>query len=373
MASKYDRGRALGEGTYALVYEAFRKTDRLPVAIKRMKGEQAVSPGVDFTGLREVKYLRMLSESVNVVNLVDVFLTNDVLCLVLEFCPYNLEDIIRDKSILLRTQHQKCYLKMLLRGVDSCHAHYVLHRDLKPANILFSLSGELKIADFGLARTHSSPIKMTSEIATRWYRPPELLFGACFYSSGIDMWGVGCIFAEIILRTPFFPGETDLEQLAKIFNILGTPTSDNWPYVQLLPNFVEFEPRLPMDLIPLFDSTWKADKQRHGQLQYPPALDLMLKMLTLNPLKRITAKDVRATCHSATILYHRRIMTSIVDAYFVASFHLLTMRAFLCTTTQIVIFINLTVYFACLILYYFILTIFIGFIASILLHRTARM
>jgi cyclin-dependent kinase 7 len=139
-----------------------------------------------------------------------------------------------------------------------------------------------------LARTHSSPIKMTSEIATRWYRPPELLFGACFYSSGIDMWGVGCIFAEIILRTPLFPGETDVEQLAKIFNILGTPTADNWPNVHLLPNFVEFEPRLPMDLIPLFDSTWKAK----GQLQYPPALDLMLKMLSLNPLKRFTAKEV---------------------------------------------------------------------------------
>ena len=292
MASRYDRGRALGEGTYALVYEAFRKTDRLPVAIKRMKGEQAVSAGVDFTGLREVKYLRLLSQAKNVVNLVDVFLTNDVLCLVLEFCPYNLEDVIRDKNILLRTQHQKCYLKMLLCGVNSCHSHYVLHRDLKPANILFSQSGDLKIADFGLARTHSSPIKMTSEIATRWYRPPELLFGACYYSSGIDIWGVGCIFAEIILRTPFFPGETDLEQLAKIFNILGTPTEDNWPNVHLLPNFAEFEARLPMDLIPLFDNNWKEDKQRNGQLRYPPALDLMLKMLALNPLKRITASEV---------------------------------------------------------------------------------
>lgn len=290
MASKYDRGRALGEGTYALVYEAFRKSDRLQVAMKRMKGDLAVSAGVDFTGLREVKYLRLLSASKNVVQMVDVFLTNDVLCLVLEFCPFNLEDIIRDKNILLRTQHQKCYLKMLLQGVDSCHSKYVLHRDLKPANILFSQSGDLKIADFGLARTHSSPIKMTSEIATLWYRPPELLFGACFYSSGIDMWGVGCIFAEIILRTPLFPGETDIEQLAKIFNVLGTPTATNWPNVHLLPNFIEFEPRLPLDLVPLFDSTWRNDKS--GKAPYPPALDLMFKMLSLNPMKRITAKEV---------------------------------------------------------------------------------
>lgn len=295
MASKYERGRALGEGTYALVYEAFRKTDRLPVAIKRMKGEQAVSAGVDFTGLREVKYLRLLCKSNNVVELVDVFLTDDVLCLVLEFCPFNLEDIIRDKNILLRTQHQKCYMKMLLQGVDFCHTNFVLHRDLKPANILFSRSGDLKIADFGLARMHASPIKMTSEVASRWYRPPELLFGACFYSSGIDMWGVGCIFAEIILRTPLFPGETDVEQLAKIFNILGTPTVANWPNVNLLPNFMDFEHRFPMDLTHLFDSSWKAEKQgksQPGQLQYPPALDLILKLLSLNPLKRLTAKEV---------------------------------------------------------------------------------
>lgn len=291
MASKYDRGRALGEGTYAIVYEAFRKSDRLPVAIKRMKGGQPGSVGVDFTGLREVKYLQSL-RSKHVVELIDVFLTNDVLCLVLEFCPHNLEDIIRDKNILLRTQHQKCYLRMLLQGIDSCHSHFVLHRDLKPANILFSQSGELKIADFGLARTHSSPIKMTDEIATRWYRPPELLFGASFYSSGVDIWGVGCIFAEIILRSPLFPGDTDLEQLGKIFNIIGTPTAENWPNVHLLPNFVEFEPRAPMDLIPLFDSTWKQDKSGKGGLLYPPALDLILKMLTLNPIKRITAKEV---------------------------------------------------------------------------------
>jgi cyclin-dependent kinase 7 len=178
MALKYERGRTLGQGTYAVVYEAFRKTDSLPVAIKRMKGGQPASVGVDFTGLREIKYLQLLKGSKNIVELVDVFLTNDVLCLVLEFCPFNLEDIIRDKNILLRTQHQKCYLKMLLQGVDCCHSQYILHRDLKPANILFSADGDLKIADFGLARTHSSPMKMTDEIATLWYRPPELLFGA---------------------------------------------------------------------------------------------------------------------------------------------------------------------------------------------------
>eukprot|EP00596_Hydrurales_sp_CCMP1899_P009119 CAMPEP_0119053046 /NCGR_PEP_ID=MMETSP1177-20130426/74156_1 /TAXON_ID=2985 /ORGANISM="Ochromonas sp, Strain CCMP1899" /LENGTH=170 /DNA_ID=CAMNT_0007032847 /DNA_START=567 /DNA_END=1079 /DNA_ORIENTATION=- len=137
---------------------------------------------------------------------------------------------------------------------------------------------------------------MTDEIATLWYRPPELLFGAGFYSSAVDMWGVGCIFAEIVLRTPLFPGETDIEQLGKIFNVLGTPTAENWPNSHLLPNFVEFEARAPLDLIPLFDSTWKSKGQGH----YPPALDLMLKMLILNPLKRITAKDALAHPYFST-------------------------------------------------------------------------
>lgn len=147
-------------------------------------------------------------------------------------------------------------------------------------------------------------MKMTDEIATLWYRPPELLFGANYYSSGIDMWGVGCIFAEIILRTPLFPGESDIDQLGKIFNIIGTPSEGNWPNVSLLTNYIEFESRTPMDLIPLFDSTWKGEKDKiksennKGKKQgnmlhdYPPALDLVLKMLILNPLKRITAKEV---------------------------------------------------------------------------------
>ena len=261
------------------MYDGFRKSDGRPVAIKRMKGQSvsSVTIGVDFTGLREVKYLRMLrGSSTHIVELLGTFLSGDVLCLVLEFCPYDLEAVIYDKSIFLRTVHQKCYLQMLLRGVAECHDRFILHRDLKPANLLLSSGGTLKLADFGLARFCSSPMKMTDEVATRWYRPPELLFGAHHYSSAVDVWSVGCIFAEIILRTPLFPGDSDLAQLGKIFNVLGTPTRESWPTAHLLPNYVEFEPRGPMDLSVLF--------------QQAPALDLLLSMLTLNPMKRISAR-----------------------------------------------------------------------------------
>lgn len=280
MAANYERGKTLGEGTFAVVYDGFRKIDGRPVAIKRMKGQSSASVtiGVDFTGLREVKYLRLLrGSSPHIVELLDTFLSGDVLCLVLEFCPYDLEAVIYDKSILLQTVHCKCYLQMLLRGIAEMHDRYILHRDLKPANLLIASDGTLKLADFGFARYCSSPMKMTDEVATRWYRPPELLFGARHYSSAVDVWSCGCIFAEVILRTPLFPGESDLAQLAKIFNVLGTPTKDGWPTVHLLPNYVEFEPRGRMDLSLLF--------------QHAPALDLLLRMLELNPLKRITARD----------------------------------------------------------------------------------
>ena len=138
---------------------------------------------------------------------------------------------------------------------------------------------------------------MTSEVVTRWYRPPELLFGAQSYSSGVDIWAVGCIFAEIILRTPLFPGlkifyfmlcnffsgESDMEQLGKIFNVLGTPNSTNWPDVDLLVNYVQFESRDALNLSSLFGD--KAESPSSN-------LNLLLRMLTLNPKDRVTAEEV---------------------------------------------------------------------------------
>ncbi|KAJ1387611.1 kinase-like domain-containing protein, partial [Ochromonadaceae sp. CCMP2298] len=120
-----------------------------------------------------------------------------------------------------------------------------------------------------------------AEVVTRWYRAPELLLGARFYSSAVDVWAAGCIFAEIVFRVPLFPGDSDLQQLAKIFNLLGTPNSGNWPTASLLPQYMEFEPRLALSLLPLF--------RRGGVGGVPAEQDLLLKMLALDPAKRITA------------------------------------------------------------------------------------
>ena len=110
-------------------------------------------------------------------------------------------------------------MKMLLEGISFCHQHFVIHRDLKPANLLISNDGQLKLGDFGLARKFSSPTSLTNDVNTRWYKPPELLLGARYYAAGVDNWAIGCIFAELLLRKPLFPGTTDVEQLQLIFNV----------------------------------------------------------------------------------------------------------------------------------------------------------
>ena len=139
-------------------------------------------------------------------------------------------------------------------------------------------------------------IMLSSFSSSSWYRPPELLFGAKFYSSTVDIWSVGCIFAELILRVPLFPGNSDIEQLGKIFNVLGTPRLEDWPGMNLLPKYAEFEPREPMELSKLFskprDSTIAAASRNSNSAAIPSDLDLILKMLALNPSKRISAAKV---------------------------------------------------------------------------------
>lgn len=124
----------------------------------------------------------------------------------------------------------KSFLYQLLKGVAYCHSKLVLHRDLKPQNLLISRQGQLKIADFGLARPFGAPVRSYSpEVVTLWYRSPDVLLGSKFYSTGIDMWSIGCIFAEMITGRPLASGNSQFEQLLSIQKVLGSANSSEWP------------------------------------------------------------------------------------------------------------------------------------------------
>lgn len=332
MSENYRKGKFLGQGTWGEVYEAFclnrnasnEASSEDKVAIKRIKPipndrqHAHLPPGLNFTALREIKHMKRLKGSPYILELIDVFISQEqrVLNLVLEFCEYDLEKIIQDKSILLETQHIKKYAKMILEGVHWCHAHFILHRDLKPANLLVGGDGNLKLADFGFARSFGSNEQLTSEVCTRWYRSPELLFGARAYGAAIDIWAFGCIFAELILRTALFKGEdNDISQLSKIFNVLGTPLTNAddllpadiimqdsnknnlekavirsispnnrnrvWLDAHILPNYVVFEDCNPLDMSTLFHGSSGASN-----------LALLERTLVLNPNRRISSEEV---------------------------------------------------------------------------------
>jgi len=169
---------------------------------------------------------------------------------------------------------------MSIRGLEFCHRNFIIHRDLKPNNLLISSDGQLKLADFGLAREISEPgYKMTCQVITRWYRPPELLFGCRYYSGSVDMWSIGCIFAELMLRTPYLPGSSDMDQLRTTFRALGTPTEDDWPGHTKLPDYVPVGQFPKQSLRDLFTAA-SAD-----------ALNLMGGCLLYEPRKRLTARE----------------------------------------------------------------------------------
>lgn len=217
----------LGEGTYATVFKGKSKlTDNL-VALKEIRLEH--EEGAPCTAIREVSLLKDLKHA-NIVTLHDIVHTPKSLTLVFEYLEKDLKQYMDDCGGIMSMNNVRLFLFQLLRGLHYCHNRKVLHRDLKPQNLLINDKGELKLADFGLARAKSVPTKTYSnEVVTLWYRPPDVLLGSTEYSTQIDMWGVGCIFFEMATGRPFFPGSTVEDQLHLIFKTLGTPTEESWP------------------------------------------------------------------------------------------------------------------------------------------------
>ncbi|GAX76672.1 hypothetical protein CEUSTIGMA_g4118.t1 [Chlamydomonas eustigma] len=280
----YVKGAVLGTGTFGEVYKATHKQTGEVVAVKKIRVVDA-KEGINVTALREIKILRELKGCPNIVNLLDAWTLKKNILLVFDFMVGDLEAIIKDKAIVLSASDIKSYMQMIMKGLADCHRCWVIHRDMKPNNCLISPTGELKLGDFGLSRLLGSPERgrpYTNQVFARWYRSPELLYGSTMYGFAPDVWAAGCIFAELLLRRPWFPGESDIDQLGKVFQALGTPSEESWPGVTSLPNYLEFQKVLAPPLKNLFP---KASED---------ALDLLSKMVALDPKKRLMAHQVLA-------------------------------------------------------------------------------
>lgn len=200
---KYEKIEVIGEGTYGIVYKA-RDTDTGEIyALKKIRLESE-DEGIPSTAIREIALLKELQHP-NIVRLVNVLHTDRKLTLVFEYLDQDLKKLLDNCGAPLDQAQIKKYLYQLLNGIEKCHRHKVLHRDLKPQNLLINREGLLKLADFGLARAFGIPVKnFTHEVVTLWYRAPDILLGSKNYTTSVDIWSVGCIFAEIVNRTPLF-------------------------------------------------------------------------------------------------------------------------------------------------------------------------
>ncbi|KAJ3315434.1 serine/threonine protein kinase, CMGC, CDC2/CDK sub [Boothiomyces sp. JEL0838] len=240
--------KKIGEGTFGEVSLGVHKTTQKRVALKRVIIHNE-REGMPITALREIRILKRLNHP-NIIKLEEMAVkpgnreTNvrGATFMVFPYMEHDLDGILQNPLIRLTPAQVKSYMQQLLRGVEHLHKNLILHRDMKCANILVNNFGVLKIADFGLARPFSKEHgQYTNMVITRWFRPPELLMGATEYDAAVDMWGVGCVFGEILKRRAILPGKSDLDQLDMIWNLLGTPNEQNWPgksYLKL-PIFTE--------------------------------------------------------------------------------------------------------------------------------------
>lgn len=228
----------IGEGAHGIVFKAKHVESGDLVALKKVPLKK-LEEGIPNTALREIKALQQIDEHENIVRLREVMPQGMSFVLVFEYMVSDLSEVIKNYEQPLIEPQVKSYMVMLLRGVAYCHQNNIMHRDLKPANLLISSTGVLKIADFGLARVFQNHVDRpySHQVATRWYRSPELLYGARKYDEGVDLWAVGCIFGEMLNFSPLFPGETDIEQICCVLRVLGTPSDEDWPGKSELPDY----------------------------------------------------------------------------------------------------------------------------------------
>ncbi|KAH6789655.1 hypothetical protein C2S51_004661 [Perilla frutescens var. frutescens] len=275
------QGRYLiGKGAYGKVYRCYVTQFNSLVAVKRIQYESK-SDGLPSVILREVSVLKELDHP-KVVRLLDVIEEPEGVELVFEYLNCDLSKlIIKDAS--LKSHQIKDFLFQILQGVSYCHSQKILHRDLKPENLLLDLqTNTIKIADFGHTRTFdTAPPEYSIDVTTVHYKAPELLLSTRQTTTAVDIWSVGCIFAEMVKGKRLFPGSVDFIVLRKIIRIFDVPSEEEWEGVTAACLELLSDKTLPPHKYDLADLVSGLE----------PGLDLLSRMLCFLPSKRITACD----------------------------------------------------------------------------------
>ncbi|XP_043914283.1 cyclin-dependent kinase 9 isoform X1 [Protopterus annectens] len=329
--SKYERMAKIGQGTFGEVFKAKHRQTGKKVALKKVLMENE-KEGFPITALREIKILQLLKHE-NVVNLIEICRTKDSrlekrpstlpeqreketkalqrdtrttntepwlsvssqynrykgsIFLVFDFCEHDLAGLLSNANVKFTLAEIKKVMQMLLNGLYYIHRNKILHRDMKAANVLITRDGVLKLADFGLARAFSlakncQPNHYTNRVVTLWYRPPELLLGERDYGPPIDLWGAGCIMAEMWTRSPIMQGNTEQHQLTLISQLCGSITPEVWPNVDKYELYQKLE--LPKG------QKRKVKDRLKAYVKDPYALDLIDKLLVLDPSQRTDSDD----------------------------------------------------------------------------------
>ncbi|KAG8571763.1 hypothetical protein GDO81_011773 [Engystomops pustulosus] len=274
--NRYTTFKQLGDGTYGSVLMGKSNESGELVAIKKMK--RKFYSWDECMNLREVKSLKKLNHA-NVIKLKEVIRENDQLYFVFEYMKENLYQLMKDRNKLFPESVIRNIMYQILQGLAFIHKHGFFHRDMKPENLLCMGPDLVKIADFGLVRELRSQPPYTDYVSTRWYRAPEVLLRSLVYSSPIDIWAVGSIMAELYTLRPLFPGTSEVDEIFKICQVLGTPKKSDWSEGYQLAAAMNF--RFPQ-CVPINLKTLIPNASEE-------ALTLMRDMLQWDPKKRPTA------------------------------------------------------------------------------------
>lgn len=288
----FERIGLVGEGTYGQVFKAQNWMSKELVALKRVR-MTSEKDGFPITAAREIKILQRLSKGTDndkIIHLLDNMVESNGFYMIFEYMDHDLTGILNHPTFRLSYANIKDLAHQFFSGLAHIHRAGILHRDIKSSNILVNSEGQLKIADFGLARQYDKMSErlnieqhFTNRIITLWYRPVEILLGETEYTTGPDVWSGGCVFMELFTRKAIFTGTNEITQLDYIWSILGTPSPSVWPDWKKTAWYSMLRPEQKYE--PCFE-------KRFGSIVPADALALAQRIFTYDPKKRPKAEDV---------------------------------------------------------------------------------